>query len=746
MADTSLSALERQSGALVGIIIPVFKIGPILSDTLKSLYDQARDGIDLRFVLVIDGCPYSAATRDLLNDYLYGSPFPIEVCFKKNEGVSVARNFGLDRLLNSSPDVEYVLFFDADDLAPPAYIKKSISALQRETPENVRAGWAYADQLQFGAASQWVRYPRFILNSRFTVNNVSQPTSLVTRELIDAGVRFDENLKAGIEDWEFWFSAATAGFEGAYVPDSYIKYRRLAGSRSSVNRANDAYTKFYLRTKHANSYKSRSLLQKEYARAPRYAFWNSQAKSFLLDSVRDEVSRTAASIRDVTNSLLARWRYQDQDAYIDAPYFPDLIVIGYIESKGSVGMLFNAERQLIANGEAVAGLVVGVNAVTGQENPKFLVLRASRVFRSLVGELAPALSTEDGAKIAAMKDGDSEHGGGKRTTADIDGAITWRSKLKSLLGKLAARQQDASTVVTSTSMEPKQHNEELVALEGILGALGPVVKLAAPGSLLEGEPGAIGPELDNLISSVRSEIYFLKHARKQDTPKKENVVGNHRATHWKISQEAIGVKHVYPWLPQNNKKSLLGVVGSPEEVSQSLDLINILSQQRQDMSIHWFVPSNSSALPELIDTDHFDAVTLLIDSTDDLIKKPGRYYNGVPLWERADHWNALVADALSSCDYVLNVGFPQATLGVTAVQKVGLQGAYFYVPRSLGLNGVQTVSYTLAEHLVAYLGVYTKIIIDCANSAQILRGLGIPRSKLMLADEFNRNDVQLIKK
>ena len=64
------------------------------------------------------------------------------------------------------------------------------------------------------------------------------------------GVFWDEGMRQGIEDWEFWYSAIAAGFHGVFNPDTSLRYRRLAGNRSSLNRSKDHLTKRYMRTKH----------------------------------------------------------------------------------------------------------------------------------------------------------------------------------------------------------------------------------------------------------------------------------------------------------------------------------------------------------------------------------------------------------------------------------------------------------------------------------------------------------------
>jgi glycosyltransferase involved in cell wall biosynthesis len=697
---------------VVGVIVPIFKIGPILSDTLKSLIDQGNDDIDLRFVLVVDGCPYTATTQEQMRDYLYGAPYPIEVCYKKNEGVSIARNFGVERLLHLFPDVEYVLFFDADDIAPPNYVREAIKTIHRgKAAGKTTIGWAYSDQFQFGAAIQWVRYPRSILNSRFTVNNLSQPTSLVTRELIDKGVRFDEMLTAGIEDWDFWFNAADAGFSGIYAKNAYIKYRRLAGSRSSLNRANDGYTKFYLRNKHSRSYLVRAFLEQEHAETPRYAFWEAQNLYFSLKTAPTRKCIKTATLDNLLKSVCSRARYRNEDAYIDEPYFPDFVVIGNTEHPDCFGALLHAEQRLVASKTAAAAFILNWSDEKARARPWLAILRVSRLVKFLTKEnlyTKPILTSDAKSKAASRL-----------------GAI--RTLIKSLKVRTGWRAEKMDGGASLLEELERTDNVIYLALHDTSFDLGNL---------------EIKSETKEFIRALKSRCApFIDRFSGRELLK-ERVVGNPRSTHWDISAEAIGVKHIYPWLPDDNQKALLGVVGGDAAIMQAAELLKETRETNQRLAMHHFVPRFLSK-PNTQTLNVFNSTTQLFDYAGEINSKTERFYNGTPLWEKAVQWNAMVVNAMSACDYIINVGCIEATLGIAALKRYGLKTCFFYFPTNLAGEASRHSTYTVSEHLVAYTGVYDKIIVDDEMSISRLRALGVPRSKVIAYTGNDRSYLML---
>lgn len=97
----------------VSIILPIYNVEKYLSACLDSVCNQTHK--DLEIILVNDG---STDTSGYIADQYSQRDSRIKVLHKKNEGVSVARNVGIDNATG-----EYVCFCDSDDLLMPDYVE-----------------------------------------------------------------------------------------------------------------------------------------------------------------------------------------------------------------------------------------------------------------------------------------------------------------------------------------------------------------------------------------------------------------------------------------------------------------------------------------------------------------------------------------------------------------------------------------------------------------------------------------------
>ena len=66
---------------------------------------------------------------------------------------------------------------------------------------------------------------------------------MVRREVFEAGVWYDESMKLGYEDWEFWLHALACGWRGRRVDEVTFDYRRHG--RTMVSGARREYRRWY---------------------------------------------------------------------------------------------------------------------------------------------------------------------------------------------------------------------------------------------------------------------------------------------------------------------------------------------------------------------------------------------------------------------------------------------------------------------------------------------------------------------
>lgn len=108
--------------SLVSIIIPIYNADKYLGRCLNSVVNQTYSNLEI--ILINDGSTDSSL--NICKEYA-GKDKRIILVNKKNEGVSIARNTGIEKSSG-----EYVAFLDADDWIAPNYIEQLIKPFENE--------------------------------------------------------------------------------------------------------------------------------------------------------------------------------------------------------------------------------------------------------------------------------------------------------------------------------------------------------------------------------------------------------------------------------------------------------------------------------------------------------------------------------------------------------------------------------------------------------------------------------------
>lgn len=102
-----------ESKLKVSVIVPIYNVEKYLKKCIKSIIGQTYENIEI--ILVEDGSPDNSSE---ICDEFAKMDKRIKVIHKKNEGVSAARNSGLDVATG-----DYVCFVDGDDYVMPDYVE-----------------------------------------------------------------------------------------------------------------------------------------------------------------------------------------------------------------------------------------------------------------------------------------------------------------------------------------------------------------------------------------------------------------------------------------------------------------------------------------------------------------------------------------------------------------------------------------------------------------------------------------------
>lgn len=121
---------------MVSFVVPVYNGEKYLRPCLDSILSQSMQ--DFELICVNDGSKDSS--QNILEEYAEKDP-RIRVIKQENQGVSVARNHGMDLAKG-----EYLWFFDCDDIMMPGVVEAMVKRIQETNADFVMANCKYYHQ------------------------------------------------------------------------------------------------------------------------------------------------------------------------------------------------------------------------------------------------------------------------------------------------------------------------------------------------------------------------------------------------------------------------------------------------------------------------------------------------------------------------------------------------------------------------------------------------------------------------
>lgn len=106
---------------LVSIIIPAYNVGKYLEECVRSLLYQTYTNYEV--IIIDDGSTDN--TYDI-GKYLTVESTKVKLFHQENQGVSMARNIGMQKAIG-----EFFIFVDADDIVAPQYIETLVACVKK---------------------------------------------------------------------------------------------------------------------------------------------------------------------------------------------------------------------------------------------------------------------------------------------------------------------------------------------------------------------------------------------------------------------------------------------------------------------------------------------------------------------------------------------------------------------------------------------------------------------------------------
>jgi glycosyltransferase involved in cell wall biosynthesis len=219
--------IEAEANApLVSIIIPVYNVGPYLRQCLESVITQSLAEIEII-------CVNDASTDDslsVLQEFAAKDPRIRILDKQKNEGLSVARNVGMD-----AARTKYLLFVDADDFVHPELCSKALHCAETTQSDLVLFGYTVvSDGRTPHAGSNFTEtlgrtHPRDV-PALLGLASFAWTKFIRTQKAREIGMRFPDGLY--FEDTPVHWMLVTLIDSIALLPVGLYYYRQRTGSIS----------------------------------------------------------------------------------------------------------------------------------------------------------------------------------------------------------------------------------------------------------------------------------------------------------------------------------------------------------------------------------------------------------------------------------------------------------------------------------------------------------------------------------
>ena len=210
-ADKSLSPL-------ISIVTPYYNTGEIFHETARCVLGQSFQ--QWEWIIVDDGSDDPAAQLTL-SEYRDRDPRIRVINHADNRGLSAARNTGFRHA-----KCDFVLVVDSDDLLAPTAAEKWYWHLMTHP----QYGFVASYHVAFGGLN-YLWTGGFHDGEMNAQRNRVSMMCMIRKSVHEIVGGFDETLRDGLEDWDFWMRCAARGIWGATIPE-YLAWYRVRSDHS----------------------------------------------------------------------------------------------------------------------------------------------------------------------------------------------------------------------------------------------------------------------------------------------------------------------------------------------------------------------------------------------------------------------------------------------------------------------------------------------------------------------------------
>lgn len=201
----------------VSVITPYYNTEELFLETVMSL--QAQSLQNWEWVIVDDGSTDEASVQRLAD--VAAKDRRIKVIRQTNAGPGAARNTAFRHTAG-----RYICLLDSDDMLEPTYLEKCVWFLD----SNPEFAFCNSYSVVFGD-QQYLWTTGFERGKAHLQANSGPPISVIRRTAYEDCGGFDESIRFGHEDWDFWMAMAKAGHWGYTIREFLQWYRKRGDGR-----------------------------------------------------------------------------------------------------------------------------------------------------------------------------------------------------------------------------------------------------------------------------------------------------------------------------------------------------------------------------------------------------------------------------------------------------------------------------------------------------------------------------------
>ena len=211
---------------IISIITPYYNTNKYIDTTVNSVLNQTFPYFE--WIIVDDGSTNQEDIEKL--ERIKESDERIRIFHKENEGPAAARDFGAEKVSESS---KYLVFLDSDDLITSTYLECAYWTLET----NKEASWAYTDTINFdGQKYTWSKWYNPI---KMMEDNILVMTAMIRKEAFFEVNGFEIRDKNVYEDWCLWLKMIRKGMYPVRMNFFGFWYRKKPKEESELQQSNE---------------------------------------------------------------------------------------------------------------------------------------------------------------------------------------------------------------------------------------------------------------------------------------------------------------------------------------------------------------------------------------------------------------------------------------------------------------------------------------------------------------------------